>query len=230
GHATLATGCPPCKHGVIANDWYDRGVGEPVYCAGSERYELVPPRPLAKKKTKQIAGTPERLLAPTLADALKAATHNKAKVVSLSLKDRSAALPGGRRPDACYWFSTTSGSFVTSTYYRARLHPWVAKYNATRPADRWFGKPWTRLTSDLDYAKYSGPDDVAGEGKGYDQGRTFPHPMGKSAKKPGKEYYNALYVTPFGNDLLLGLVKEAVVAEGLGTRDVPDLLCVSFSS
>ena len=48
GHATLATGCPPSKHGVIANDWYDRGVGEAVYCAATERYELVPPRPPAK--------------------------------------------------------------------------------------------------------------------------------------------------------------------------------------
>ena len=92
----------------------------------------------------------ERLLAPTLADALKEATGGKGKVVTLSFKDRSAALPGGRQPDACYWIDTTSGLAVTSTYYRDTLHPWVEQFNRDRPADRWFGKEWTRLRPDLD--------------------------------------------------------------------------------
>src|SRR5213078_1292588 len=44
-----------------------------------------------------------------------------------------------------------------------------------------------------------------------------------------KEYYNALYCSPFGNDLLLDLAKRAIDAEHLGLRDAPDLLVVSFS-
>src|SRR5262249_49384067 len=88
----------------------------------------------------------------------------------------------------------------------------------------------------LDYTKYSGPDDAPGEGKGIGrkggiyQGVTFPHPMSVGLTKPGKNYYEALANSPFGNELLLELVKRALAAEQLGKRDVPDLLVVSFSS
>ena len=38
-------------------------------------------------------------------------------------------LPGGLRPDACYW-SDKNGQFVTSNYYRDGLHGWVKEFNA----------------------------------------------------------------------------------------------------
>ena len=230
GHASLATGCSPRTHGIIGNDWYDRKEGASVYCAASSRYQTVPaPKPDADaKKDKRGAGNPDRLLAATLADALTTATGGKGRVVALSHKDRSAVLPGGRRPTACYWQSASSGAFITSTYYRDRPHEWVEGFNRGRLVDRWSGKQWTRLRPDLDYAKFSGPDDVVGEGKGIGQGRTFPHPLGSLAKSK-KKYYAAVYNSPFGNEVLLALAKEAVVAEKLGSRDVPDLLCVSFS-
>ena len=216
GHSSLATGASPCRHGIIFNSWYDRKAGKTVYCAADFRRERGPPAPPPKKTEKPKAGeeveagagSPERLLAPTLADALKEATGGKAHVVSLSLKDRGAVFTGGRHPDACYWFDPVDGLFVTSTYYRDSLHDWVAAYNGKKPADAWFGKPWTRLRPDLDYAKYSGPDDAIGEDVGYKQGRTFPHPLDGGLKQPGKQYYNAMYTSPFGNDLLLGLVKR----------------------
>jgi hypothetical protein len=233
GHASLATGCSPDKHGVIDNEWYDVETNALVYCAAAPRYALVPSPPKDAErdpKKKEQGGTPERLLAPTLADALKAATDGKAKVVSLSLKDRSSALPGGKRPDACYWFDTATGNVVTSTYYRDAVHPWVAEFNKERVADQWFGKDWTRFRGDLDYEKLSGPDDAPGEGKGFGQGRTFPHPMDGGKKQIGKDYYEALYNSPFGNDVLLALAKRAIDAEKLGTHDAPDLLALSFSS
>jgi predicted AlkP superfamily pyrophosphatase or phosphodiesterase len=235
GHASVHTGTSAYKHGIIGNDWYDRAAGTSVYCVGSTRYQRVPPLPVKKdreattaKKPKGV-GAPDRLLAPTLADALKDATAGKGRVVALSWKDRAAVLPGGKKPDACYWLDPNSGIFVTSTYYRDRLHPWVAELNRGHPADRWFGRDWTRLLPDLDYERRSGPDDAPGEGKGYAQGRTFPHPMTGGLSQPGKEYYEAVYTSPFGNELILELVKRAIDAEELGTRDVPDLLCVSFS-
>jgi len=233
GHASVLTGCSPATHGIVGNEWYDRAAGEVVNCVVSERYQRVPPTPAAAKKTtaKEDSlgekrtkghGAPDRLLAPTLGDALKAATGGRSRIVSLSFKDRSAILPAGRQPDACYW-SAEGGKFVTSTYYRERLHPWVEKFNAGKPADRWRDMTWDKLRPDLDYERYSGPDDVAGEGKGAMQGRTFPHPMGSLL------YYQALYNSPFGNELLLDLVKKAIDAEHLGHGPVPDLLCVSFS-
>jgi hypothetical protein len=146
------------------------------------------------------------------------------------LKDRAAVFPAGKKADGCYWFNNGSGTFVTSTYYREKLHPWVAEYNRGRPADAWFDHDWVRLRADLDYARYSGPDDVPAEWTGYKQGRRFPHPTTGGLGKPGRQYYEAIVNSPFGNDLLLGLVKQAIVGERLGQRDLPDLLCVSFSS
>ena len=148
----------------------------------------------------------------------------------ISFKDRTAALLGGRRPDACYWVDLQNGNFVTSNYYRDAVHPWVKEFNAGHPADAWFDRDWTRLLPNLDYEHHSGPDDMEGEGKGQCQGRTFPHPMTGGLKKPGKDYYQALEITPFGNDLLLAFVKRAIDAEKLGAGEAPDLLCVSFSS
>jgi hypothetical protein len=232
GHASVATGCSPDRHGIMGNDWYDRAAGAPVYCVASDRYRRVPPLADTKDSAKTNKGaSPDRLLAPTLADSLKAATGGRARVVSLSFKDRSAVLPGGKAPDGCYWFDTGTGDFVTSTYYRDRLPTWVEAFNRARVADRWRGGSWDRLLPDLDYVRYSGPDDVAGESIGILQGTTFPHPMnGTGPLKLKAAYYGALYTSPFGNDLLLGLAERAVEAQRLGKHDRPDLLCLSFSS
>ncbi len=225
GHASLSTGTVPRIHGIVSNEWFDRTSGETVLAAGSNRYSRVP----AGESTKQSASAaPDRLLVPGLGDALKKGTNGKGRVVSLSFKDRSAVLLAGHQADACYWLD--GSAFVTSTYYRDQPHPWVAAFNQEHVVDRWFGKPWTRLRPNLDYERYSGPDDVVGEGTGAGQGRTFPHPMSAAGlTKPDKEYYKALYNSPFGNELLLELAKRALDAEQLGKHDVPDLLCISFS-
>lgn len=234
GHASIATGAMPAKHGITVNAWYDRSAEERVNCVTSDRYEQLPPwiaKPDHANSNSQPRGvTPQRLLSPTLADAIKEATGGKGRVVSLSFKDRSAALLAGRKPDACYWVDMNTGTFVTSTYYRDRVHSWVAEYNRRKPADAWFGLSWDKLLPQLDYQRHSGPDDVAGEGIGYHQGRTFPHPMTGGLRAPGKEYYYAVENSPFGNELLLGLAKLAIDAEKLGRRDTPDLMCLSFSS
>jgi predicted AlkP superfamily pyrophosphatase or phosphodiesterase len=253
GHASMLTGTCPDRHGIVNNNWYDRAAAEDAYCAGSSRYQPVPEIPKAaeeeakddkreekadgKKKAPRpkAVGNPDRLLGETVADVLKRLHGERAKVFGLSLKDRSAVLPTGKRPDGAYWFD---GRFGTSTYYADRVHPWVEALNRSKAADRWLGKEWTKFRPDLDYAKYSGPDDAPGEGKGIEakdgktvlwrQGKTFPHPTGKD--RLNKSYYDAVATSPFGNDLLLELTKACVTAEELGTRDAPDLLVVSFSS
>src|SRR5262245_1364737 len=87
GHSSLLTGCSPDRHGCVGNLWYDRAAGEPAYCAGSPRYDRLPPPEKAKEEPKEEkkdddkkddekkpkgSGAPVRLLAPTLADVLKA--------------------------------------------------------------------------------------------------------------------------------------------------------------
>lgn len=231
GHASMLTGCSPDEHGVIGNEWYDVAAGGTVGCVETMRYPIVTgPVPMGKPASNKEGASPERLLVQGLGDSLKEITANRAKVVGLSLKDRSAILPTGHHADACYWFDIATGQVVTSTYYRDRLHPWAEAFNRDHVVDQWLGKIWERLRPDLDYTRRSGPDDVPGEGSGSSQGRVFPHPLGAPATSPNRGYYGAVYNSPFGNDALLALAKRAVEAEHLGQGPVPDLLTISFSS
>ncbi len=233
GHASMLTGACPDTHGIVNNEWSENG--RSVYCAGEERYQLVPSAPkfpLEKGEKEPAppkwAGSPGRLKSETVADVLKATHGAKSKVFGLSLKDRSAILPTGRRPDGAYWFY--NGVFGTSTYYTDSVSPWVAEFNKSRFADRWYGKDWTAFRPELNYLAWSGGDNESGEGSGDGQGREFPHPTTGGKPKLGPKYYSAMERTPYGNELLWELAKKCIVAEKLGTDDVPDLLVVSFSS
>jgi len=188
------------------------------------------PVPAPLESGKLIAGaSPQRRRQPSLGDALLEATGGKGKVVSLSLKDRAAILLAALRA-LCFWFSTNAGTFVSSSYYGDTLPSWVANFNRAKVADRWFGRDWNRLFPTLDYSRFSGLDDVEAEGIGFGQGRTFPHPMTGGTPRIGRAYYQALTASPYGSELLLALAKKAIDAERLGQNDVPDLLCLSFSS
>ncbi len=63
-----------------------------------------------------------------------------------------------------------------------------------------------------------------------DAGHLVPAPEHRRPDKPGKEYYESLANSPFGNELLLEFAKKCVTAEQLGTHEDPDLLVISFSS
>lgn len=246
GHASLATGCSPNRHGIVANDWFERSAGETVHCTTHTRFDKVysvPPPPELKKtvhddgteelteeKSTPGCGCPDRLLAPTIGDSIKIGTGGIGRVVSLSMKERSAVLLGGHKADACYWFDTRTGSFCTSTRYRDRPAAWVNAFNAAKHANKWFTTNWIPARSDLDYRALSGPDDVQAEGTGIakKQGRIFPHPMSGGLTEPGKQFYETVYTSPFGNELLLEFAMNAIEAEKLGHDDTPDYLAISF--
>ena len=233
GHASILTGTCPDRHGIVNNNWNEKG--EDVYCAGDARYALYAPAPPPAEPKSGAkpppGGTPERLLSETAADVLKRTYGSNAKVFGLSLKDRSAILPTGRAPDGAYWFD---GRVITSTYYTERLgrtYPdWAKRFVNPNRADRWFGHSWERFRPDVDYARFSGPDDSPGEGGGSEKGRSFPHPLGGVRFLEPAAFYNALANSPCGNDLLLDVAWECIAAEDLGGDSVPDLLVVSFSS
>jgi hypothetical protein len=234
GHASMLTGCSPDRHGITNNDWFDRATATKQYCAGSERYAFVPAKPVSptstvasKSESTKVAGCPVPMLSPTVGDVLKKATGGKGRAFGLSLKDRSAVLPAGHAADGAYWFD---GRIVTSTYYRDTVHSWIAELNRSKIMDQWFEKPWTKLHPDWDYTQFSGPDDGLGETKTPGRGITFPHSMTGGLTNIGKEYYEQVANSPYGNDLVLAMAKACVVGEGLGTRETPDLLTISFSS
>src|SRR5262249_59805626 len=94
GHATLATGRSPSSHGIVGNYWHDRRAGDTVYCvAGIRPYRAVPTDAAGEGPS-----TPERLIGPTVGDALRGAASGKSPALSLSPKDRSAGLRRGPPP------------------------------------------------------------------------------------------------------------------------------------
>jgi predicted AlkP superfamily pyrophosphatase or phosphodiesterase len=223
GHTSLVTGTSPYKHGVIANDWWDREHGEQIQ-------STTPP---PEERERMIAG-PFRRKSETVGDSLLNTLMGKARVASMSIKERAAILMAALRAQLCYWFDVTNGRFHTSPYYRPDPHSWVNAFNKGKPADRWLGKNWDRFKPDLDYVKYSGPDDFPTEGTGYLQGQTFPHPFqyGKSKKKDAnvQNYYDAVTYSPMGNELLFEFARTMIDTEKLGQQDTIDLLCISFTS
>jgi predicted AlkP superfamily pyrophosphatase or phosphodiesterase len=235
GHASLVTGAPPAVTGIVENEWWDRKVPGRVYCCQptGRPYKLVPPPPDAGPASRgtDTGFSPERLLAETVGDKLKAATDGKARVFSLSIKDRTAVLMGGRKPDGVYCFDTRDGLFHTGEYYREQVHSWVSAFNAEKPADEWFKQKWEKFR-DLDYKAAVGqPDEAPGEAYGFNgQGRLFPHPFNAKLTEPGPDYYVAVEGSPAGNELLYQLATKAIVAEKLGQGETTDLLCLSFSS
>jgi predicted AlkP superfamily pyrophosphatase or phosphodiesterase len=224
GHATMLTGAWPSETGIIANDWYDRAEARRVNNVGDDSARAL------GGGDRETASSPRNLLCSTLGDELKLATNNRSRVVGVSLKNRAAILPAGRMADAAYWFSAQTGEFVSSTYYFDRLPEWVARFNALRHTDRFFGARWERLLPAAEYERRAGADDAPWERGDGKSSYTFPHVLDGGLSKPGPEFYDALGYSPFANELLLDFAEQAVTNERLGTDADADVLTVSFSA
>ena len=204
GHATMLSGATPSVSGIIGNDWFDRESGASVASIADRTVTPVGAPDAA-------AASPRRLLVSTLGDEMKLASSapkgapNAPRVIGLSLKDRSAIMPVGRGADAAYWFDTKTGSFVTSSYYMKEAPAWVRAFNERRRPDTLAGQTWTPLAP---------PSAVL---------RQLP-------KETGSTLYEAVYGSPFGNEMLLDFASATLAEERLGQRGITDLLTVSFSS
>ncbi len=226
GHSTMMTGAYPAETGIVGNEWPDRSTGKKVTSVSDDTVKLLGGNP------NEAASSPRRLMSSTLGDELRLATNDRSKVIGISVKDRSAILPAGRHANAAYWFSTTSGNMVSSTYYFSQLPAWVSNFNNARPADKYFGAKWERLLAENEYLRRAGPDSPPWENIGNVSGDTnaFPHTITGGASTPGSGFYNALDYSPFTNDLLVSFAEQAIANEQLGQDDDTDLLTVSFSA
>ena len=70
------------------------------------------------------------MLTSTIGDELQIASDFRSKVIGVALKDRASILPAGHAADAAYWWDTSAGHFVSSTYYLDKLPQWVEDFNA----------------------------------------------------------------------------------------------------
>jgi len=221
GHATLATGADPSRHGIVANDWINQETGAFVYNTEDERHHIIGREPKAHEGV-----SPRNLLASTFSDELVVHNGGRSRAFSVSVKDRGAILPGGHVGKA-FWFSKSSGQFVTSTYYYDDYPSWVKQWNAAKPADAFKGKSWELLKDRSTYV-HGQMDDRPYEADLKPLGRVFPHSLGGDSKY----FYLLLTLTPIGDRLTLDFAKALVENEKLGRNDTgaPDYLQISFSS
>jgi predicted AlkP superfamily pyrophosphatase or phosphodiesterase len=234
GHATLLTGSHPSHHGIVANDWYERQTGRKIYCVDDSNNALVKSGDkTANEEAPVLNGKgPHRLRRHTLGDWLKA-KYPRAKVISISGKDRSAILMAGFEADAAYWFYAPGGGFVSSRYYLEALPAWAAQWNNARHADRYYGKAWEKSHPEKDYF-VSREDLFNAEGDG--EHITFPHEfiaadtLAESANTIDSRFYEWLGKTPFVDALTLEFAQQAIQAEQLGADDTPDLLLLGLKA
>ncbi len=213
GHASIATGAPPSVHGIVANEWYDRGLGRERYAVWDSTASII---------GIPTAGgvSPRSLVGSTIGDELKLSTYGKAKVFAVSNKDRSAVLMGGHYPDAAYWINEKQGRFVTSTYYQDDYPQWVKKYQETVPLSAWLNTSWTRALDSVAYPPvdtliYEHHSDVTWSD------RTFPHTL---------RSYQQVNRSPYGIKALFDFAQTLIVEEKLGQDQTSDLLMLSISS
>jgi hypothetical protein len=221
GHASIYTGTVPFYHGIVANNWFDDSYQRIIYCAedssvrglGFDGYEG--------------RMSPNRLITTTITDQLKLATNNSSKVITVSLKDRGAIMPGGHSANAAYWYESETGKFITSTYYMDRLPNWVERFNNRKLPEYYLSQEWN-LSKPISNYSINLPDDPPYEFDYYNEGKTtFPHKFDKIKKE---KKFELLRFTPFGNQILVDFVKEILSNEKLGMTNETDFLGVSFSS
>jgi predicted AlkP superfamily pyrophosphatase or phosphodiesterase len=217
GHATLVTGADPSAHGIVSNDWIDPATGAFVYNTEDDRHHLIGKEPKAHQGV-----SPRNLLASTIGDELVLSNAGRSRVFSVSGKDRGAILPGGHAGKA-FWYSKSSGQFVTSSYYYDAYPGWAAAWNDAAPAEAYRGRTWELLNERSSYLA-ADHDDRAYEAAALGMDRVFPHPYGDD-----KYLTLRLGITPAVDELTLDFVKTLIREENLGQRGATDFLAVSFS-
>jgi arylsulfatase A-like enzyme len=207
GHAATMSGRFPVHTGITMNSKGVNGVPAAAIIASSDPSD--PP------------ASPVRFQGTTLTDWLEAA-NPATRVLSVSRKDRGAILPIGRSKGEVYWWTASNATFSTSRYYRESLPPWVQRFNARQPGQRYAGKPWTLL---LPASAYPEPDSVPAENRGTNF--MFPHAVARDSLAAARSA--AAY--PWMDEITLQFALDGVNALGLGDSPArTDMLAISLST
>ncbi|WP_442680523.1 alkaline phosphatase family protein [Sphingomonas sp. ASY06-1R] len=220
GHSTILTGRHPAATGIVANTWYDAKSGKNVYCVA------VP------GVADPDARGPQNLRVTTFGDWLKQA-QPRARVVSISGKDRAAIMLGGHKADAVYWWKNGTG-FTTSSY--------------AGPATAGVTAPATAFNQAL-FARWrtTPPKLWPAQAPAACQALEQPHLFGKlavSGKVPPDlsltvengdfvtraDFQDQLHVSPIFDPMTLDFVDRTIDRLKLGHGPATDLLAVSLSS
>lgn len=223
GHATISTGAFPASHGMVANAWWDREQQKMVTCTSDPEVE----NSAYAGGTTKGGDSAWRMQLPSFAEELKFQTGAATRVVTFSLKARSAITMAGHKGDAVTWFDSESGSWVTSTPYGTM--PFVEEFVKKHPATEDYGKTWALSLPESSYlydANATGAATIEG------WSRTFPHPLrGKEdSSAPDATFYSEWTASPFADTYLTRMAETALDSLGLGKSGGTDYLSVAYST
>lgn len=219
GHTCIYTGSVPALHGIMGNTWYDRSLKKNVYCTDDKSVQTV--------GSLSAAGhmSPKNLWSSTITDELRLASNFKNKTIAIAIKDRGSIFPAGATANGAYWFETSSGNWISSSFYMQELPEWMKKFNEKKLPDVYMNQNWNTLYPLNTYTQ-STADSNRYENKMYGEDATFPH---MTHSITGNKY-EAFVAMPQGNTYTFETAKAAIEGEQLGSRGITDFLALSFSS
>lgn len=165
------------------------------------------------------------MLVPTFADELRGQKRG-ARVVTLSLKARSAIGLAGHGGTAVTWIDDTAASFATSKAFSATPVPAVAEFFKREQIEADGSRSWTLRDPETSYRYID--SSLGGRPQ---TGRTglFPHKVG-TPKGPDQQFFGLWQASPY-SDAYLGRMAAAMIdAYGLGQGDSTDFLGISLSA
>lgn len=223
GHASISTGTVPAIHGMVLNQWWERNNSRLVSCTDDESHKLI----TYGIPVTGVGHSARQLLSTTLADELRLQGSAAPRVVSISLKARSAISLGGHKPDAVIWLDEADGEWVTSTAFGSAPTAFFADYIARHPLRGEMGRRWDRsLQLDRYVGDYSSQDRrrialVTDE---------FPHTVKGTGAEVGGAFTDAWESSPFSDQYLAALATTAIDAMKLGRGPGTDFLAIGFSA
>lgn len=223
GHATIATGSFPATHGMIQNAWWDRDSQQRVTCTTDASAE-----PIGYGRPAFERHSPSMLARQTLSDALRLQTAHRPRVVSVSLKPRSAITLAGQAADAAVWFDAAS-TWATSSAYADGPVAAVQSFLDTNSMEVETNGTWTHLLAPESYLH---DDHGFGERPAASWEITFPHPLGDTmtdnsqAPTTYERWRTSPYSDAYVARMALALVDEFALGQGDGT----DYLAIGFSA
>lgn len=220
GHATMSTGAFPMTHGMIGNDWYDRATGKKVACTDDASVTTVS---YGKPVSGGTSNSARLLLAPTFSDELRAGALRPPRIVSMSMKPRSAIDLAGHQADIVLWYSNASG-WLSSSAFGDRPHPVIEKFIAANPMAKEFTRTWTKS---LPETAYHFTDDGVAEFPFKGWTNQFPHPVTVGADDA--QMSERWEITPFADNYLARMAIAAQRELKLGESAGTDFLAISFS-
>jgi predicted AlkP superfamily pyrophosphatase or phosphodiesterase len=222
GHSTISTGTFPASHGMVANAWWDREQQKMVTCTSDPN----------AKNTAYAGGSTKggdsawRMQMPAFAEELKFQTGGVSRVVTFSIKARSAISMAGHKGDAVTRIEP-SGALVTSSVFGSV--PFVEEFAKRSPVAQDFGKTWSLS---LPATSYLYEETATGAATVDGWTTTFPHALrgNQGASAPDGAYFEQWATSPFADTYLTKLAEGALDSLGLGKGKATDFLGVSYSS